>query len=111
MINKTYIFDLDGTICTNTNGEYQSAKPFIERIKYINRLFDIGNKIIIHTARGMGTFNGNAELANKEYYEFTKTQLENWGLKYNNLILGKPSGDYYIDDKGCWSEDFFVDYE
>jgi len=26
------------------------------------------------------------------------------------LILGKPSGDYYIDDKGIGANDFFGEY-
>ena len=29
---KTYVFDIDGTICTNTNGEYENAEPFINNI-------------------------------------------------------------------------------
>ena len=42
---KTYVFDIDGTICTNTNGNYEEAKPFKERIQFINSLVDEGNKI------------------------------------------------------------------
>ena len=28
---------------------------------------------------------------------------------YDQLIMGKPSGDFYIDDKGMSDEDFFAD--
>ena len=38
---------------------------------------------------------------------FTKNQIEEWGIKYHELFLGKPSGDIYIDDKGEKDEDFF----
>ena len=37
----------------------------------------------------------------------TKKQLDNWGINYHSLFLGKPSGDFYIDDKGIKDEDFF----
>jgi len=30
-----------------------------------------------------------------------------WGCKFHELHMGKPSGDYYIDDKGINSNDFF----
>ena len=40
-------------------------------------------------------------------YDLTKKQLEDWGVEYHQLFLGKPSGDYYIDDKGIRDEDFF----
>ena len=87
---KTYVFDIDGTICTNTFGEYEKAKPFYERIKIINNLFEKGNKIIMFTARGSTT--------NIDWRELTEKQLDNWKLKYHELKLKKPYGDVYIDD-------------
>ena len=40
--------DIDDTICyyenKNENKQYDKAKPYIERIKKINKLFDEGNK-------------------------------------------------------------------
>ena len=47
----------------------------------------------------MGRNNDNANKAKKEGYNFTKKQLNKWGLKYHLLIMGKPSYDYFIDDK------------
>ena len=41
------------------------------------------------------------------FYDLTVKQLETWGVRYNELHLGKPSGDYYVDDKGIKDEDFF----
>ena len=104
-----YVFDIDGTICTNTNGNYENAKPLLKRIKKVNDLYEDGNKIIFMTARGMGRSGNSAAYANKAFYEFTKRQLEEWGVKYHSLFLGKPSGDVYIDDKGINDEDFFTD--
>ena len=49
---KTFVFDIDGTICTNTFGKYELAQPFKERISYINDLYEHGNVIKYFTARG-----------------------------------------------------------
>ena len=105
---KNYVFDIEGTICTNTDGKYEKARPFLERIALINELFDSGNKIFFLTARGMGRHNNDSSAAIEEFYDFTKNQLDSWGLKYHRLFLGKPQGDIYIDDKGCQDILFFT---
>ena len=58
---KRYCFDIDGTICTNTWGEYEDAEPFFDRIKIINDLYEKGNHITYFTARGMGRCDGRSE--------------------------------------------------
>lgn len=103
----TYVFDIDGTICSNTFGEYTNAKPMNKRIKRINQLYEEGNTIVFLTARGMGRTNNNQELVYEMFYDLTRHQLSQWGVKYHRLFLGKPSGDVYIDDKGENDEDFF----
>lgn len=102
-----YVFDIDGTICTNTGGDYCNAIPYKERIFQINELYDNGNTIIIFTARGMGSTNNNQIAAINKHYSFTEKQLKDWGLKYHFLLFGKPAGDFYIDDKGVSDEYFF----
>ena len=105
-----YVFDLDGTICDkDSNDDYDKSYPYLERIRTINKLYDEGNYIVFHTARGMGRYDNNATLAIQQFYSLTKKQLAEWGVKYNQLILGKPSGDLYIDDKGIKDGDFFAD--
>lgn len=93
-----YVIDIDGTICTNTHGEYKEANPFYERIKYVNQLYSQGHEIKFFTARGSGT--------GIDWREVTKTQLKKWGVKYHELRLGKPEGDIFIDDKAFNSEDW-----
>lgn len=102
-----YVFDLDGTICTNTEGNYETAVPFENRVKIINDLFENGNHITIFTARGMGSTNNNQIEAINKYYSFTEKQLKLWNVKFHNLILGKPQADIYVDDKGVSDEQFF----
>ncbi len=106
---KTYIFDIDGTICDKDKlDDYDKSYPFLERIRKINSLYDEGNEIIFFTARGMGRHNNNASLAIRDFYSLTEKQLKDWGVKHSQLILGKPSGDLYIDDKGIKDGDFFA---
>ena len=35
----------------------------------------------------------------KKGFKFTSLQLKKWKLKYHKLIMGKPSYDYFLDDK------------
>jgi histidinol phosphatase-like enzyme len=107
---KTYIFDIDGTICTNSNGKYHDADPITTRIKIINDLYEAGNIIILHTARGMGSSENNSKVASEKWHSFTVSQLSNWGVKYHQIFFGKPAGDFYIDDKGQNDIDFFTNY-
>ena len=100
-------FDLDGTLCNNTYGEYEKAIPNTKAIEKINRLFDEGHYIIIFTARYMGKFNGDIKKVYEFGYAKTKKQIDNWNLKYNDLILGKPEFDLVIDDKNfAYNEDW-----
>jgi len=104
----TYVFDIDGTICTKTDGAYELAEPFYDRIKKINELYDAGHKIIFNTARGMGRSENSSKAAIRMFFDMTYKQLEEWSVKYHSLILGKPAGDVYIDDKGVSDENFFT---
>ena len=105
----TYVFDIDGTICTNTYGDYEKATPYKQRIEKINDLFNDGHVIILHTARGMGRHDNNSNLAYEDFYQLTKQQVIEWGVKHHHLFLGKPAGDIYVDDKGVNDEKFFTD--
>jgi uncharacterized HAD superfamily protein len=112
-MSKRYCIDIDGTICSPTVGrDYHKAEPWQDRIKVLNKLYDEGNYIIYFTARAMGRFadlpHSVASVKAKEVlFELTKQQLEEWGVKYHELIMGKPHADYFIDDKGVKDEDFF----
>ena len=105
----TYVFDIDGTICTATDGDYEEAKPLSDRIKIINRLYEEGHVIHFLTARGMGRSDNSQIFAHRLFYKLTENQLKQWGVKYHKLFLGKPSGDIYIDDKGMKDVEFFTD--
>jgi capsule biosynthesis phosphatase len=100
VINMRIVFDLDGTLCSQTqSGKYHESEPFVDIIKYVNKLYDDGHVIIIQSARGMGSNCGNIGKAYNQWYSMTEKQLDKWGVKYNELLLGKPYADVYIDDR------------
>ena len=105
----TYVFDIDGTICSNTGGDYDKAEPLQERIDKINQLHADGHVIVFQTARGMGRSGNSFVYAHEAFYDLTRQQLLKWGVKFDSLFLGKPAGDFYIDDKGISDGDFFTD--
>ncbi|OUU61640.1 MAG: hypothetical protein CBC22_07035 [Alphaproteobacteria bacterium TMED62] len=108
---KVFAFDIDGVICETAGSNYQNSKPKIKAIKKINSLFDQGNKIIIFTARFMGRTNNDYEKAYALGYDFTLKQLQDWNLKFNKLVFGKPSFDVIIDDKAYnYSKNWIKDY-
>ena len=86
-----YFIDLDNTLCLTYNGDYINSQPIIDRIRYINDLKNKGHDITIWTARGSKT--------GIDYRELTIKQLELWNVSYDNLLMGKPDYDVYIDDK------------
>lgn len=98
-----YCFDIDGTLCTITDGEYAQAEPLIDRIAIVNALYDAGHKIKLFTARGSTT--------GIDWRDLTESQMKMWGVRYHQLILGKPEADIFIDDKAfnahtwSWSVD------
>ena len=95
-----YCFDIDGTICSKVDdGNYANAKPYKNRIKQINQLYDDGNKIIFLTARGFVT--------KINWLETTKSQLESWGVNFHELYLTKPHADIYLMTRESKMKTFF----
>ena len=108
MDNKTYVIDIDGTICKTNGMDYENSVPIPERISKINQLYDEGNTIIYLTARGMGRNDNKYDKATYQFFKLTESQLQKFGAKYHELHLSKPAGDYYIDDKAVKDTDFFT---
>jgi SAM-dependent methyltransferase len=87
-----YCFDIDGTLCTNTDGDYEKAEPFPDTITLVNQLVEAGHDITLFTARGSTT--------GVDWREITEGQMAAWGVRYTRLLFGKPFADVYVDDKG-----------
>jgi len=86
-----YCFDIDGTLCNDTQGNYPEATPHLEVISKLNKLYDTGHTIVLHTARGSTT--------GIDWLKLTEDQLKAWNVKYHRLVMGRPGADVYVDDK------------
>ena len=98
---KIFCFDIDGVICETKKNSYSQSRPNKKTIKIINELYK-KNKIIIFTSRYMGRNNDNVKKAKSQGYQKTLSQLKSWGLNFHKLQFGKPSFDFYIDDKSIF---------
>ena len=96
---KIFCFDLDNVLCKTKGSNYKKSLPLKENIRTVNILSNKGHYIKIFTSRYMGRNKENKNKAIKNGYNFTKKQLKKWGIKYDELIFGKPSYDLFIDDK------------
>jgi len=103
----TYVFDLDGTICTQgRTGTYHLMQPISKMVEKVNSLYMAGHRIIIFTARGMVTCKGNVDQIWKDYGPMTLDWLDRNGVLFHELKFGKPAADFYVDDKGVNADDF-----
>jgi len=91
-----YCFDIDGTLCTKTDGAYEEAEPLPDRIAVVNSLHAAGHTIKLFTARGSTT--------GINWRDVTERQLKEWSIRYHELIMGKPEADIFIDDKAFNSD-------
>lgn len=86
-----YFIDLDNTLCYTQGNDYENSRPILERINFVSELKSQNHHITIWTARGSAS--------GKDYSELTKKQLKEWNIEYDDLLMGKPCYDCYIDDK------------
>ena len=107
---KTIAFDLDDVLCHRDEKatgpqKYLTCKPIFEMISIVNKCYEEGMIIKIYTARGQCTFHGDVSKIYANLFELTTKHLREWGVKYHQLIMGKPHYDLLIDDKAMDSRD------
>lgn len=96
--DKLIAVDLDGTLCIGncwTEEECLFAKPILERIDKVNKMYTGGGHIIIYTAR-------------PEWFRFaTEYWLNKHNVRRHALVMcpNKMGADYYIDDKAIKPEE------
>lgn len=97
-MQKVFCFDLDNVICKTKGVDYDNSIPFKNVISKINSLYK-NNIILVFTARYFGRSKGSVAIARNQGYDKTSIQLKSWGLKFDELIFGKPVYDVFVDDK------------
>ena len=100
-----WLFDLDNTLVKTDGSDYKNSTPIPKAIAKVRAYKERGDHIIIMTARGASS--------KTDWREFTAKQLDEFGIPYDQLIVGlKPGGiDYFIDDKAVNANDWLNDEE
>ena len=99
---KRLIFDLDGTICFATNGDYDNASPNQQVIDVLRSYKENGFEIIISTSRNIRTYEVNVGKINANTLPIIIKWLDNNNVPYDEIYVGKPwcgFEGFYIDDK------------
>jgi hydroxymethylpyrimidine pyrophosphatase-like HAD family hydrolase len=92
-----FVIDIDNTILYSErlkNGKYKIKGENKKLILKIRKLFNDGHEIILYTARHW------------KLLKDTKKTLDLFLIPYTTLVMGKPVGDFYVDDKGMTPEIF-----
>jgi hypothetical protein len=88
---KTFVIDIDGVLAKIKHGitcsaDYADCEVIEGASEATRKLYNSG-WVILHSAR------------REEDREVTVDWLRKNGIFYNHLVLDKPLGDVYIDDK------------
>ena len=109
MNNNKIIIDLDDTICSTKNGDYENSIPKEKVIKKIKEYKNLNFEIIIYTSRNMRTYKGNVDLIKANTLPIIIKWLEKFDVPYDQIIVGKPwpsFGGFYVDDKAIRPDEF-----
>lgn len=93
-----YCVDIDETLCHSIEDDYAHSSPCPAAIAKVNKLFAEGHTIKLFTGRGAWD--------RTDWREFTERQLTTWGVRYHELVMGKPHADVFIDDKAVNTADW-----
>ena len=87
MNSLTIAVDIDGVLTLETKGhDYATRTPNNANIDRVRTLFEQGHTIILYTARW------------EQDRELTEKQMNDWGVPFKELVMGKLKYDLLIDD-------------
>lgn len=108
---KTIVVDIDDTLLTTINRDYENSRPKMEVVVGLRALKDAGWRIVLHTARGQGRSGGNIELVREDVTREVVTFCAKFDVPYDELILGKVWAAVYLDDKAMRPGEFAAQYK
>ena len=104
----TIVVDLDNTISKKMT-TYDSALVNTELVTKLRQYKEIGYDIIIHTARNMGTYNGDISKIQFNTLPIIVDWLKKNNVPCDGVITGKPwcgENGFYIDDRAIRPSEF-----
>lgn len=109
--DKTLVIDFDNTLCESRSPEqrYCEIKPKEDAAKTLKALREEGWKIIIYTASGMGTYNGDVS----KIIQYRVPEIRDWlnshDIPFDEIVAGKMLAHYYIDDRAIEFKDNWIE--
>lgn len=109
--DKVLVVDIDGTLCPiKKSGEsYGDLPVFVEMRDRLRALHAEGWRIILASARGMRTYDGNLGEIHKNVLPTLVSWLDRHDVPYHEIWMGKPwpgHGGFYIDDRTVRPREF-----
>ena len=94
------VVDLDNTLVTNPTiaGDYTSSKPISSVVDWVRDKSIQGAEVIVSTARKMKTCDHNIAMLTSKYGANIIAAIKDLELEEQEINLGKPLGDIYLDD-------------
>lgn len=107
--------DLDDTICTTVNGDYENSLPVDGIKEKLTHYKEMGFSICINTSRNMRTYEGCIGKINANTLPVILKWLSEHEIPYDELYVGKPwcgTEGFYVDDKAIRPDEFInLSYE
>ena len=106
---KRIIMDLDDTICSTENGDYENSTPKPEIIAKLRQYKTLGFEIVISTSRNMRTYSGNIGKISANTLPIILEWLKRHEVPYDEIYVGKPwcgNEGFYVDDKAIRPDEF-----
>lgn len=105
------VVDIDGTLCPirQSGQRYEDLPAEPVMLARLHYLVDQGWRIILHSSRGMRTYEGNIEDINREVLPALLAWLEARGVPFHELSMGKPwagENGFYVDDRAVRPREF-----
>ncbi|MEE3624773.1 capsular biosynthesis protein [Nitrospirillum sp. BR 11752] len=105
------VVDIDGTLCPIklAGQSYQDVPPEPLMVERLRQLAAEGWRIILHSARGMRTFQGNTGEINRAHLPVLLDWLTVHQVPFHEIHMGKPwpgENGFYIDDRAVRPREF-----
>jgi capsule biosynthesis phosphatase len=106
---KRLVFDLDETLCSARDRDYENAEPKLDVISKLREYKSQGFQIAISTSRNMRTFEGSVGKITAHTLPVILAWLDRHEVPYDEVHVAKPwCGDegFYIDDRAIRPQEF-----
>lgn len=108
---KVLVVDIDGTLCDikARHERYEDVQPEPLMVERLQQMQAEGWRIILSTARGMQSNDGNLGQINKVVAPVLLDWLRQHAIPFDEIYFGKPwpgKNGFYIDDRALRPKEF-----